>query len=89
MIIFKKIKRLIYGKPPMKIPQIYTLLTKFSKDIDKYKIKTITSKGLYKQMSSPWFLVNAKYGLFPKIKMIKGEVGANIYSKTRYILKKK
>ena len=68
-----------------RVLEIYVLQLKAIKELNNWKIKYITQKDMYNLLSNSWFLVNSRY---PEgIKLKKGEVGANVFSKTRYILK--
>ena len=80
------IHRFFYGKSHRPFPStIEELCFKYTKGISNWKIKYCSNSFKYKLYSSPWCLVSRYY---PEgTKMINGEIGANVLSKTRYVLK--
>ena len=53
----------------------------------KIILKNIGRKQMHKLICSPWFLINSRYPKRYEKYMKKGEIGANVYSKVRYVLK--
>jgi hypothetical protein len=87
MKISKIIERFIFGKPyniKRSIPDLRVLQHKYAMNLEKYEVYYITPKQKFKILSSGWFLINAYYP--KKIKLLKGEIGANILSRRRYIV---
>jgi hypothetical protein len=82
--ILIKLKRFIYGKPHKPMPSIAELQYRSVKDIKSWDIKHVTPSQKYKLLCSSWFLINAHYPDSSILK--KNELGANVLSKTRYIL---
>lgn len=84
--ILDELKTIIFGKHKrgMIVPSIGYLQYVKTKGMKNWKVKKITHREKYKLLSNSWFLVNSHY---PNSKILKkGEIGANVYSKTRYIL---
>ena len=73
----KKIKLLLFDNPfPKRIS---------TRGIKRWPIKYIPEKERYEKLSENWFIVNSRYPN-PKI-LKKGEIGADIHTKTRYVVR--
>lgn len=82
------IHRFIYGKKRRPFPiTIEELTYRYCKGLKNWKIKQCSRSFKYELYSSPWCLVSHYYPEGTKIE--EGEIGANVLSKTRYVLKQK
>lgn len=76
----------VYGKKRRPFPlTVEELCWKYSCGIELWKVRLCSRSYMYKLLSSPWWLNVSHYP--EDTKRINGEIGANVLSKTRYILR--
>jgi len=80
----KRLHKWFYGRKFRHIPTIFELQDKADNNLKEWKVKKINTKEHFYLCQSNYYLPS---GYYPKnIKLEPREVGANILSKTRYIL---